>query len=152
MDRTSDVSKRLKEYREIHGLTLSELSAKCGVPAQTLNRYELEQRIPKIDTAVSIAEALGINPLWLQGYNVPIEKPTAGQGDGPKERAHKLIDDLPEDKLQVKGCHTGCQKKRAALQQPSFQKFFIAPAAPCTGAGLRGPCRTRSPSWNPSSP
>ena len=63
MDRTSDVSKRLKEYREIHGLTLSELSAKCGVPAQTLNRYELEQRIPKIDTAVSIAEALGINPL-----------------------------------------------------------------------------------------
>ena len=72
MDRTSAVSKRLKEYREIHGLTLSELSAKCGVPAQTLNRYELEQRIPKIDTAVSIAEALGINPLWLQGYSTPL--------------------------------------------------------------------------------
>lgn len=34
MDRTSAVSKRLKEYREIHGLTLSELSAKCGVVSQ----------------------------------------------------------------------------------------------------------------------
>lgn len=100
MERTSDVSKRLREYRERYDLTLSELSTKCGIPAQTLNRYELEQRIPKIDTAVAIAEALDINPLWLQGYNVSIKRPTAGQGDGPKERAHKLIDDLPEDKLK----------------------------------------------------
>ena len=100
MDRTSDVSKRLKEYRERNGLTLAELSAKCGVPAQTLNRYELERRIPKIDTAVAIAEALDINPLWLQGYNVPIEKPAAVQGSGPKERAHKLLDELPDEKLR----------------------------------------------------
>ena len=42
-----------------------------GIPAQTLNRYELGQRVPKIDTAVKIAEAIGINPLWLQGYDVP---------------------------------------------------------------------------------
>lgn len=41
---------------------------------QTLSRYELEQRVPKIDTAVEIAESLGINPLWLQGYNVPMEE------------------------------------------------------------------------------
>lgn len=100
MERTSDVSKRLREYRERYDLTLSELSTKCGIPAQTLNRYELEQRIPKIDTAVAIAEALDINPLWLQGYNVSIERPTAVQGDGPKERAHKLLDELPDEKLR----------------------------------------------------
>lgn len=63
MERTSDVSKRLREYRERYDLTLSELSTKCGIPAQTLNRYELEQRIPKIDTAVAIAEALDSTPL-----------------------------------------------------------------------------------------
>ena len=54
-------------------MTLSDLSNLTGIPAQTINRYELGQRAPKIDTAVQIADALRINPLWLQGYDVPIE-------------------------------------------------------------------------------
>ena len=62
MERVSDVSQRLKEYRDKMNFTLSEVSQKCSVPAQTLNRYELGQRKPKIDTAVEIAEALNINP------------------------------------------------------------------------------------------
>ena len=73
MERVSDVSQRLKEYRDKMNFTLSEVSQKCSVPAQTLNRYELGQRKPKIDTAVEIAEALNINPLWLQGYDVPMD-------------------------------------------------------------------------------
>lgn len=74
MERISNIAQRLKEYRERFGLTLSEVSKKCKIPMQTLSRYELEQRVPKIDTAVEIAESLGINPLWLQGYNVPMEE------------------------------------------------------------------------------
>lgn len=73
VERVSNISKRLKEYREHFGLTQLDVSKKCGVPYQTLSRYELGQRVPKIDTAVEIAEALGVNPLWLQGYNVPME-------------------------------------------------------------------------------
>lgn len=67
MERVSDISKRLKEYRDRFNLTQLDVSKKCRVPYQTLSRYELGQRVPKIDTAVEIAEALGINPLWLQG-------------------------------------------------------------------------------------
>lgn len=74
LERISNIAQRLKEYRERFGLTLSEVSKKCKIPMQTLSRYELEQRVPKIDTAVEIAESLGINPLWLQGYNVPMEE------------------------------------------------------------------------------
>lgn len=74
MERISNIAQRLKEYRELFGLTLSDVSKKCKIPMQTLSRYELEQRVPKIDTAVEIAESLGINPLWLQGYNVPMEE------------------------------------------------------------------------------
>ena len=70
MERLSNVSARLKEYRDIKGLTLSDLEKLINIPAQTLNRYELSQRVPKIDTAIEIAEKLSINPLWLQGYNV----------------------------------------------------------------------------------
>ena len=72
--RISNIAQRLKEYRELFGLTLSDVSKKCKIPMQTLSRYELEQRVPKIDTAVEIAESLRINPLWLQGYNVPMEE------------------------------------------------------------------------------
>lgn len=74
MERISNIAQRLKEYREQFNLTLADISKKCKIPMQTLNRYELEQRVPKIDTAVEIAESLGINPLWLQGYNVLMEE------------------------------------------------------------------------------
>ena len=67
MVRISNVSQRLKEYRENHGLTLAELGEKCKIPAQTLNRYELEQREPKIGSAIKIADSLHISLLWLLG-------------------------------------------------------------------------------------
>lgn len=76
MERVSNIANRLKEYRIRENLTLSDISTITGIPAQTLNRYELGQRVPKIDTAVSIAEALNINPLWLQGYNIPEDADT----------------------------------------------------------------------------
>ncbi|MCL2147192.1 MAG: transcriptional repressor LexA [Synergistaceae bacterium] len=72
MERISSFAERLKQYREQSELTLSELEVKTGVPAQTLNRYELAQRAPKIDVAINIAAALSINPLWLQGYDTTI--------------------------------------------------------------------------------
>lgn len=70
MKRISNISSRLKEYRDMYNLTLADMERKTGIPAQTINRYELGQRVPKIDIAVSIAEALKINPLWIQGYDV----------------------------------------------------------------------------------
>lgn len=77
MNRIKTISERLKEYRTSKGLTLADMEKLTGIPAQTINRYELGQRAPKIDVAVSIAESLSINPLWLQGYDVSIdnEKP-----------------------------------------------------------------------------
>lgn len=73
MKRISSIAYRLKEYRDITGDTLAEVSQKTGIPAQTLNRYELGQRAPKIDVAVQIAESLSLNPLWVQGYDVKME-------------------------------------------------------------------------------
>ena len=72
MKQISSIASRIREYREREDLTLAEMAQKTGVPAQTLNRYELGKRAPKIDVAVQIAERLGVNPLWLQGYDVPV--------------------------------------------------------------------------------
>lgn len=83
MNRTATFSVRLKAYRLMHDLTLAQMEEKTGVPAQTINRYELGQRIPKIDTAIEMADALNINPLWLQGYDVNIERPAPMNKDEP---------------------------------------------------------------------
>lgn len=72
MKQISSIASRIREYREREDLTLAEMAQITGVPAQTLNRYELGKRAPKIDVAVQIAEKLRVNPLWLQGYDVPM--------------------------------------------------------------------------------
>lgn len=75
MERNSDFAERIKQYRKEQNITLAELEKITGIPAQTLNRYELKQRVPKIDTAITIAEKLKINCLWLQGFNISIDDP-----------------------------------------------------------------------------
>lgn len=72
MKRIATFGSRLRQYRTDRDLTLDALEKIIHVPAQTINRYELEQRVPKIDTAVEIASLLSINPLWLQGFDVPL--------------------------------------------------------------------------------
>lgn len=66
----SSFGERIKLYREDNKYTLAEMERLTGVPAPTLNRYELGQRIPKVDLATLIAHKLQINPLWLFGYDV----------------------------------------------------------------------------------
>lgn len=57
VERVSNISKRLKEYRDKFNLTQMDIGQKFGIPYQTLSRYELGQRKPKID---SVCE--GSNP------------------------------------------------------------------------------------------
>ena len=56
MKRISSFEQRIKFYRKKYNLTLDELSQKINLPSQTINRYELGQRVPKIDVAIEIAE------------------------------------------------------------------------------------------------
>ena len=70
----SSFAERIRAFRDSHGCSLAELSDITNIPAQTLSRYELGQRVPKINVAVQIADAICVDPLWLMGYDV---KPTA---------------------------------------------------------------------------
>jgi len=78
----------LKKYRTDNDWTLEEMSKITTVPPQTLNRYELGQRVPKIDVACNIAMSLNVDPMWIQGYNV--ENKTS-PSDVKKELTETLI-------------------------------------------------------------
>ena len=66
----SNFSARLSILIKETELTYEELGARIGENPSTLNRYALGQRIPKIDVANELASKLGVNPLWLMGFDV----------------------------------------------------------------------------------
>ena len=70
MERESSLGGRLRRLMEEEGLSYEQLGERLGMNPQTLNRYVLGQREPKIGTASAMA-ALGVDPLWLLGYDVP---------------------------------------------------------------------------------
>lgn len=87
MKRVCTIADRIKEYRTSHDISLAEMANMTGVSPQALNKYELRQRVPKIDVANKIAEALNISPLWLNGYDVPIKMPKANSNEIPYSSA-----------------------------------------------------------------
>lgn len=98
MKTVSCIAERLKEYRTLHNYSFTDMANLTGIPAQTLNRYELGQRSPKLDTAISIAEALNVNPMWLFGYDVPpTEKKPATNNDGRSGDIINLYGELTAD-------------------------------------------------------
>ena len=78
MEQESTFGARLRGLMEERGLSYEQLGALLGRNPQTLNRYVLGQREPKIGTAAAIARTLGVDPLWLQGYDVPRTPPAGG--------------------------------------------------------------------------
>lgn len=92
----STIAERLKEYRTSQNLSFNEMERLTGVPAQTLNRYELGQRLPKLDIAVKLAESLHVHPMWLQGYDVPEKMPATTKDDGLSDIS-KLFSELTPD-------------------------------------------------------
>lgn len=71
MEQVSTFGARLRALMTEQGETYLSLAQRLHMNPQTLNRYVLEQRSPKVTSAAAIAGALGVNPLWLQGYDVP---------------------------------------------------------------------------------
>ena len=79
MEKTATFGKRLRQVMEARGLTYATLGEQLKMNPQTLNRYVLDQREPKGSVTAAIALMLGVDPLWLQGYDVPrISGPAEG--------------------------------------------------------------------------
>ena len=69
MEKTATFGKRLRQVMEARGLTYATLGEQLKMNPQTLNRYVLDQREPKGSVTAAIALMLGVDPLWLQGYD-----------------------------------------------------------------------------------
>jgi len=88
---------RLKLYRERQGLSLRDVEKLTGFSAQMLNRYELNQRHPRMETVLKCAEVFHVDVMWLCGActedNIDnrIEQALSGLSDTQKEKVLDYI-------------------------------------------------------------
>lgn len=81
----------LKSELEYQGMLIKELAAKCGISRNTVNNYLTgHNSLPTADTAVKIAEALGVSVEYLVNGSESVKSSSIPVS--PKYR--KIIDDL----------------------------------------------------------
>lgn len=74
-------SKRLRTEREKLGLKQKEMAEKLNMPSNTYNGYETGKRIPALDVASNIADALNVTTDYLLGREEKTQQSTLNQKD-----------------------------------------------------------------------
>lgn len=73
---------RIKKALSLRGMTQAELCRLTGMPKATLSQYISDLYEPKEDRTRAMARVLGVDPLWLLGYDVSMD----GKKNTPAER------------------------------------------------------------------
>ena len=103
---TESCSTRIKKALSIRGMKQSEICEKTKIPKSALSEYISGAYEPKQDRLVLIAQALDVDPVWLMGFDVPMEKEkkSSPSEDDLTEGEKMMIDIfrlIPEDQQQV---------------------------------------------------
>lgn len=74
-NRNKLVGDRIKEARILRNMTLDDIADDVRVAKSTIQRYETAKiKNLKMPVIQSIAKSLDVNPVWLMGENVPMER------------------------------------------------------------------------------
>lgn len=65
---------RLKKAMEIRGMRQADLIKKTGIGSSAISQYASGKVEPLSDKICILAEALNVNPSWLSGFDVEMEK------------------------------------------------------------------------------
>ena len=105
---TEPCSIRIRKALSVRNMTQSELCEKARISKSTLSEYLKGRYEPKQDKVFILAQALSVDPVWLMGYDVPMEKKEEPKTkkDSPNEQqlteGEKLMLELfrriPEDR------------------------------------------------------
>lgn len=99
-------STRLTKALAIRGMKQSELCEKTKIPKSAISQYLSGLFEPKQDRLLILSQALDVDPVWLMGFDVPMEKK---KESSPSEveltEGEKLILEvfrqIPEDQQRV---------------------------------------------------
>ena len=71
---------RIKDLMDAKGVTLKELASKCGISEMTVRRILTQGHNPTTDTIEKIAEALGVNEVYIYEVEAEIQSKTPLNG------------------------------------------------------------------------
>ena len=87
-------AKRLKEAMEKEKITQKELSARTGIRKSSLSQYMNGDHWPDNNLKVGqIANALGVNPAWLMGFDVPMQTESPSSDENPQQGRYYIDDE-----------------------------------------------------------
>ena len=73
-DPVESCAKRLRKALTIRNMKQAELCRKTKIATSAMSEYLSGLYDPKQDKIYIIAEALDVDPVWLMGFDVPMEK------------------------------------------------------------------------------
>ena len=104
-------AKRLKDRITILGLRAQDVADRTKIDKSSISQYLSGAHAPNTKTAQKLALALGGNPLWYMGFDVPFSYTM-------QEEAMILFNKLPEDEQEfifrmIRDRYTTWQMKQA---------------------------------------
>jgi transcriptional regulator with XRE-family HTH domain len=69
----TDSKHRLRELIDYVGISQTEFCKRAGLNKSALSNYLNGDREPRQDKIALVADAFGVSPAWLMGYDVPME-------------------------------------------------------------------------------
>lgn len=72
--KSDELNNRLRYAMNVRNIKSIDLSSKTGIDKSQISHYLKGDYKAKQDTLYLMANALNVNPVWLMGYDVPMEK------------------------------------------------------------------------------
>ena len=92
------ISKRIKEAMKYRNYSQTDIVNKSGIPKSSLSSYISGKYAPKQTNIYKIAKVLDVNPVWLMGYEVPME---AKERNAWSHNIKNNINTTPPDELDL---------------------------------------------------
>ena len=106
-DPTESCAKRIRKALTIRNMKQAELCRKTKIATSAMSEYLSGLYEPKQDKIYIMSEALNVDPVWLMGFDVPMEKEDKkispheeGLTEGEKVML-ELFRAIPEDQQPV---------------------------------------------------
>lgn len=72
--KASTFAKRLAQALELRGITQTELSKRTNINKSSISTYLKGEYKAKQDKVDLLANALNVSPVWLMGYDIPMQR------------------------------------------------------------------------------
>lgn len=87
-------AERLKLAIENANINQSELAEKINVHRSTITHYLTGRYEPRHDRVDQFARALNVSPVWLMGFDVPMERESSSSDDKKEKRTPNIQSEL----------------------------------------------------------